>query len=106
MFARRIARSPRRSTSGVARIRRDTYNTNSGFSQKGGWWEINALVVKRSGGICEAFVGGRRCTNKGREVHHIVALSRGGKTTMANLIHVCEGCHQARHNHLFRQNRK
>lgn len=106
MWQRRIAKSPRRNASGVAKIKRASYNTNSGFSQRNGWWEINALVVKRSRGICEAFIAGKRCTNKGSEVHHIVALSRGGTTTLANLAHLCTSCHDKRHNHLFRQNRK
>jgi len=105
MFQRR-ATTGRRKISGVRSIRRDTYNSNSGFSQKNGWWEINALVVKRSGGQCEAYLGGRRCNNRGKEVHHIVPLSRGGRTTMTNLIHICAACHDARHNHLYKQNRK
>lgn len=105
MFNRRSTYG-RRKASGIRSIRVDNYNSNSGFSQKNGWWEINKLVVKRSGGICEAYVGGRRCMSKGREVHHIVPLSKGGTTTMANLVHLCQQCHDARHSHLYRQNRK
>lgn len=107
MWARRAARSPRRNASGVARIKRDTYNSiGGGLTKKNGWWEINAKVVKRSGGKCEALLNGFRCGAKASEVHHIIALSRGGTTTMGNLIHLCMGCHDRRHAHLFKLNRK
>ncbi len=81
---------------GITRITRDTYNTSNGFSKVGGWWEIRKLVWARDKGLC---VPCRRkgLTIKGKEVHHIVALSRGGTTTMANLMTVCEFCHDKRH---------
>lgn len=101
MWQRR-ARTSKRNSYGVAPIRRDTYNTVNGFSQKNGWFSLNNEVVKRSGGRCEAYTKGIRCANKGKEAHHIVPLSAGGSNTKSNMIHLCQSCHDRRHNHLFR----
>lgn len=103
MWERRI-RSGRRNAHGIASIRRDTYNTvQSGASTKGGWHEMQRRVAARSGNKCEARINGVRCNAPGDDVHHILALSNGGTTTMANLIHLCVGCHARRHRHLFRK---
>lgn len=103
MWARRT-RTAKRNAHGVARIRRDSYNTKDGFSVKSGsgWWEIRAKVMKRAKNRCEDL----GCSEKAEEVHHIVPLSRGGTTTMANLIALCKCCHDRRHPHLFRARRK
>lgn len=101
MWARRT-RSARRSTNGSARIQRETYNSHNGMSTKGGWWTVHKKVEQRSGGRCEARVNGARCGTKAVEVHHIVSLSRGGTNSLINLIHLCKGCHDRRHAHLFR----
>ena len=92
----------RKSASGVVKIRRDSYNTVNGFSQKNAWWDIVAKVRKRANGMCEAHISGKRCGAKGNECHHIIPLARGGTTTMPNLIYLCESCNNRRHNHLFR----
>jgi 5-methylcytosine-specific restriction endonuclease McrA len=105
MWARRV-RSSRRNSHGVASIRRDTYNTNSGMSIKAGWWPIRDKVWQRDGGRCQAIFNGVRCLKPGKEVHHIISLSDGGTTTMANLITLCLGCHDRRHRHLFRARSK
>lgn len=86
---------------GVAKIKRDTYNTRNGFSVKNGWWEIRAAVMKRDKNCCVPCFK-RKLVIKAVEVHHIIPLSRGGTTTMANLISVCKDCHDARHGHLAR----
>lgn len=99
MWQRRASVS--KSASGVSRIRRDTYNTVNGFSKVGSWWTIRAEVWKRDKGKCVD------CQRRGfatpaKEVHHIIALSRGGTTTKGNLICLCQQCHDRRHPHLYR----
>ena len=97
----RKAASFRHTKSGVTKIRRDGYSTVNGFSKNNEWWAISAQVRKRSKGMCEAHAA-RGLKVKGVEVHHIVPLSKGGRTVLSNLIHVCEECHNRRHNHLYR----
>lgn len=80
--------------SGTAKIRRDSYSSGTT-----GWWTINRQVKDRSGGRCEAIINGTRCNAKSNEVHHIIPLSRGGTTTMSNLIDLCKPCHDKRHTH-------
>lgn len=101
MWQRRV-RAGKRNSHGIASIRRDSYNSNNGFTQKDGWWEIRKKVWQRDGGRCRVLVNGKACGAIAKEVHHIVPLSRGGTTTMANLIAICERCHNSRHAHLFR----
>lgn len=88
---------------GVAKIKQHTYNSVSGMSAKSGagWWEIRNKVWKRDGGMC---VPCRRLGKlvEGKEVHHIIPLSKNGTTSMANLMTVCEVHHNKRHTHLFR----
>ena len=104
MWERRV-RSARRNAHGIAKIRRETYNTvQAGFSVKSGWHEMQKRVAARSNNKCEARINGIRCNKPGDDVHHIIPLNSGGTTTMANLIHLCVGCHAKRHRHLFRQN--
>lgn len=101
---RRKAASFKRTTSGVTKIRRDGYSTVNGFSKTNEWWAISAQVRKRSGGWCEDHMR-RNLMVKGVEVHHITPLSKGGRTVMTNLLHLCEACHNKRHNHLYRSRR-
>ena len=82
---------------GVARIQRDSYFNNAIGTN---WYEYQAAVRKRSGGLCETRLGLGFCGQKAKDVHHIVSLRRGGTTTMSNLIHLCEDCHKSRHTHL------
>lgn len=88
---------------GVAKIKRATYNTVGGMQARSGtgWWAIRAEVWKRDGGMC---VPHKRLGQlvPGTEVHHITALSKGGTTTKANLMVVCDACHNNRHTHLQR----
>lgn len=95
----------RTGASGVAKIKRHSYNTVNGTSAKSAWWEIRAKVFKRDGGQCVP------CARLGRlvpgsEVHHIIALESGGTTTMANLLTLCKACHDKRHHHLFKARRR
>lgn len=89
---------------GVAKIVRHTYNTVAGMSVKSGdgWWAIRKKVFQRDGGLCVPCKHSGKNV-KGVDVHHITPLSRGGTTTMANLITLCKRCHDRRHTHLFRQ---
>ena len=80
---------------GVSRIRRDSY---SGQTTK--WWTIRKQVFDRDGGKCQSRLGNRTCNQPGKDVHHIVSLSRGGLTVMSNLITLCGSCHNARHSHM------
>jgi 5-methylcytosine-specific restriction endonuclease McrA len=106
VYARR-ARSVKRGSSGVGSIRRDSYGTVNGFNTKAGWWEIRDKVYRRDGGLCRALKpDGTQCKAPGVDVHHIISLSKGGTTSMMNLITLCKGCHSKRHNHLFRARRK
>ena len=75
----------RRSRDGTARIVRDNYGPK--------WYTIRRLVALRDEHCVE-------CRAPGDHVHHIVPLSRGGTTTMANLVFLCVKCHQRKHNHL------
>lgn len=72
---------------------RDTYNSG----KKGGWYKIADLVRKRDNNKCVF------CGAEAREVHHLIPLSRGGTTTMTNLVCVCKKCHEKRHNHLYKK---
>jgi len=100
-LVRKAASFKRNAKSGVTRIRRDGYSTVNGFSKNNSWWEISAQVRKRSGGMCEDHAS-RGLKVPGVEVHHIRPLSKGGRTVLSNLLHLCLGCHNRRHNHLFR----
>jgi 5-methylcytosine-specific restriction endonuclease McrA len=87
---------------GVARIKRESYATVNGFSKKNSWWDIRKQVWKRDGGQCVDHKR-RGIIVAATDVHHIIPLSRGGTTTMSNLISLCENCHERRHpgnNHL------
>jgi 5-methylcytosine-specific restriction endonuclease McrA len=97
---RRPARS-RMNASGVVKIQRDSYSTVNGFTVKNSWWELSAQVRKRSGGMCEDHLS-RGLKVKGVDVHHVTPLSKGGRNVVSNLLHLCEGCHERRHNHMRR----
>lgn len=101
MWQRRV-RTGRKNSHGVASIKRDTYNSVNGFTQKNAWWDLRDEVWARDKGRCRAINGGKVCGAPGSEVHHITPLSRGGSNTKANLIVVCKPCHDKRHTHLFR----
>ena len=69
---------------------RDTYNNGV----KNGWWDIRKKVLARDGNKCFY------CGAEANEVHHLIPLSKGGTTTMTNLVSVCKSCHDKMHFHL------
>lgn len=62
------------------------------------WEKIRTAVLVRDCYCC------RRCRKsvrgKPRHVHHILPLSRGGRTVMLNLITLCVPCHEKMHHHM------
>lgn len=95
-----MARPPRRpskprrpTTLKAGRIQRDTYGS------KDEWKAMCARVKERDRFTCQG--KGCGCTDKSQlQVHHILPLTRGGRTTMLNLITLCVRCHEKRHDHL------
>lgn len=87
----------KRGSSGVTRIVRDTYGTSKNDS----WWTIRAEVVARDKGKC-FYCKVEQDPRNGihHECHHIRPLSRGGTTSMSNLMLVCKTCHEKKHKHL------
>lgn len=75
-------------------LKRETYANGIVNS----WWSICEQVKKRDNNKCFY------CGAKAEEVHHIIPLSRGGTTTMVNLVCVCKACHNRLHSHM--KNRK
>lgn len=62
--------------------------------------QCRGLVSQRSGGLCEARLGGRdalSCRGVGESMHHRRKRSQGGLWTPSNVVHVCgdgtTGCH-------------
>lgn len=88
----------RKSATGSAKIVRDSYSNG-----KTSWWDLRKKVFDRDGGKCQGMKGWNKCGAKAVDVHHIVPLSRGGTSTMSNLMSVCKECHDARHNHMKRK---
>ncbi len=89
MYTRRhVAKSYR------GRLKRETYSNGV----KNDWWTISAKVRERDRNKCFY------CGQAAEEVHHLIPLSRGGTTTMMNLVCVCKACHNRLHSHL--KNRK
>ena len=74
-------------TGQTTRVRRaDPYGPN--------WREISEKAKKRDGYKC------RKCDSTDRlEVHHIIRVSRGGRTILANLITLCHACHKKQPGH-------
>jgi len=83
--------------SGVAKIRRDTYGPK--------WYTTVNEVQQRDDKTCMSCkaVGGtiRHDGSKVKlDTHHAIRLSRGGTTSKANLLTLCDRCHGKRHSHL------
>lgn len=87
----------RRKKGGVTRIVRDNY----GNSAKD-WYETVKEILQRDEYKCRNVKStGRECLNNLHlQVHHIVPLSKGGRTVGSNLITLCEDCHKERHSHM------
>jgi 5-methylcytosine-specific restriction endonuclease McrA len=65
-------------------------------------WEIERKKCKqRAGYRCvKCGVKYTRASSYLLEAHHTIELSRGGKTTQANLKSLCKKCHAKQHSHL------
>lgn len=88
---------------GVSRIVRDTYSAKSSTGLKTeGWWSISKRVRERDHHQCVDCKA--LCKGTG-DVHHVISLSRGGSTCLANLILLCAACHTRRHPHMNRSRR-
>ena len=80
----------------VAKIRRTkevAYTSN--------WDSVSRQTLSRDGNRCKQCGAAGSINNKLR-AHHVIAVSRGGKTIPFNLITLCERCHskQPGHSHL------
>jgi 5-methylcytosine-specific restriction endonuclease McrA len=65
-------------------------------------WEYwRERTLRRDNYCCRRCGTSVRGTYK-RAVHHIISLSRGGKTVLSNLITECSKCHDKEHPHLAR----
>lgn len=55
-------------------------------------------ATERAQGMCEAHVA-PDCNGRAEHRHHIKLRSRLGKTTMVNLLVICDPCHRHIHAH-------
>lgn len=55
--------------------------------------KVRKAVERRSGGVCEARLGG--CTWEATEIHHLLSRARSGKDVPDNLLHLDHACHRA-----------
>lgn len=69
---------------------RETYSNGV----KNDWWSIRKKVLERDNYKCV------KCGQPAQEVHHLIPLSKGGTTTLSNLISLCKDCHDRQHFHL------
>lgn len=69
---------------------RETYSNGI----KNDWWSIRKKVLERDNYKCV------KCGQPAQEVHHLIPLSKGGTTTLSNLISLCKDCHDRQHFHL------
>lgn len=82
---------------GVKKLNRPSYSTSTT-----NWYDIRAEVLVRDKRKCQH----RGCeATSGLEVHHIIPLSRGGRSVKTNLITLCEHHHETRHDHLAKSRR-
>ena len=90
---RNIYRPRFKNKGGVTRIIRDNYGKS--------WYTLVKEVLERDDHKCRHVENGRTClSNKDLQVHHILPLSRGGKSEKSNLITLCEKHHTNRHPHM------
>jgi len=81
---------------GVTRVVRDNYRNN--------WYATVAEVLERDEYECKNIRSGLVChSKKDLQVHHILPLSKGGRTEKSNLITLCHECHSSRHPHMARE---
>jgi len=85
----------------VAKIRR---SKTVAYGSASAWSIESALCISRAGHKCSACSSPSTKDNRLR-AHHIISVSRGGRTVQANLKCVCERCHEKQpgHQHLKRR---
>ncbi len=77
------------SRGGVSRIIRDNYGLKDAYQA------LIQEVLERDGRMCI------ECNSTlNLQVHHLVPLSKGGKSEKANLGTLCSDCHEKRHSHM------
>lgn len=82
----------------VAKVRR---NKVQAYGTSSEWSKASAACIKRAGGKC-AQCGRMSAAGNRLNAHHIIPVSKGGKTTQWNLKCLCERCHskQPGHEHM------
>jgi 5-methylcytosine-specific restriction endonuclease McrA len=58
-----------------------------------GWRFVREAALRRDKDTCQDCAA-EDCP---LEVHHIIALCKGGSNKLTNLVSLCRGCHKARH---------
>ena len=87
-----------KTTSKVRRTKVQAYGTQDQ------WAAMSAACLRRDGNRCT--LCGRSSTPGNRlNAHHMIPVSRGGKTVMFNLRTLCQSCHckQPFHEHMRKQ---
>ena len=83
----------KRNSSGASRLVVDNYGAD--------WREICKRVIERDQNVCVLCGNKRDRILYKLEVHHILPLSKGGRTAMNNLMSLCSDIHHpSRHAHL------
>lgn len=90
---RRYQPSSRMKAGSVARIVRDDYRSPED------WSAVKLEVLRRDRYCCTKCGVSVRGTNE-RAIHHIIPLSRGGRTVASNLTTLCDPCHESKHRHM------
>ena len=86
-----------RSSSGVTRIKRDSYG--------GSWYTIAGEVRARDQYkcvFCKLPEDMKSDPKVYHDVHHLIPVERGGRTVKSNLVLACKACHSRRHPHLHK----
>lgn len=80
----------------VAKIRR-----SKAIAYTNNWATISDAVIKRDGNRCTK-CGCKSSPGNRLRAHHIIPVSRGGRTIQLNLKTLCDNCHKAQpfHSHL------
>lgn len=85
----------------VAKVRRTAVQA---YGTKTDWAAMSAACIKRDGYKCTKC---KRSTAPGNRLnaHHIIPVSRGGKTILYNLKTLCQWCHSGMpfHQHMRKQ---
>ncbi|MFT5466765.1 MAG: hypothetical protein ACI8UO_001865 [Verrucomicrobiales bacterium] len=62
--------------------------------------KLRALVIQRAHGYCEYCLCPQDHSPSSFSIEHIIPESRGGPTEEANLAWSCQGCNNAKYNHV------